>query len=244
MNLRQMTDSLKENAKVTEQLMGAIETILVSVVGRVACWLAPLPSAVLVSKSAGKVFDLAGGWSVVIALVLELVGLVTSNLWLTAKEWNANKRKSDPLANERLALGLMIFYFVVVFLLIMAVELPNVIETGNLAGLTALLFPGLSAVGVIALNERVAHFRRVADVEADKKKRSRSRTESKSGGSRRNVPDRSTYTTPETIERARAILTENPDISGSALGRKLGKSERLGRRLKEDLVISGNGKGA
>ncbi len=245
MNLQQMTDNLKDNAKVTEELMGALEAVLVSIVGRVACWLAPLPSAVLVARSAGEVFDLAGGWSIVIALVLELVGLVTSNLWLTAKEWNQTKRKSDPLANEPLALGLMIFYFVVAFLLILAVELPNVMNGGNLAGLTALLFPGLSAVGVIALNERVAHFRRVSDVEADKKKRSNRQKN-------RYVPEpkavRTAYgkfTSPETIEQARAILTDNPDISGAELGRKLGKSDGLGRKLRKGLLaeISDNGRG-
>jgi hypothetical protein len=108
MNLEQMTDTMKNSATVTEDFMGAAEAVLVSVVGRVACWLTPLPSAVLVSRAAGQVFDLNDRWATVIAAVLELVGLVTSNLWLTAKEWNETKRKSDPEAASLGADGVLL----------------------------------------------------------------------------------------------------------------------------------------
>ena len=49
----------------------------------------------------------------------------------------------------------------------------------------------------------------------------------------------------DTQKRARAILAERPGISGAALGRELGKSDSLGRKLKRDLLpeISGNGTG-
>jgi len=240
MNLQQLADKLKDNAAVTEDLMGAAEAVLVSIIGRLACWLAPLPSAILVSRAAVRVFALDGLWSVVIAAVLELIGLVTSNLWLTAKEWNQTRtRKGDPLANEALALGLMACYFVTAFLLLLAVELPVLISTGNLTGLTALLFPVLSAVGVIALNERVTHYRRVATVEG------------KTTTGRKPKAARKPAQRPETVlaqvadyteigngtkVMARAILAERPGISGSELGRRLGRSERLGRKLKVELL--------
>jgi hypothetical protein len=38
------------------------------------------------------------------------------------------------------------------------------------------------------------------------------------------------------IERARQILAQRSDISGSELGRRLGRSESLGRRLKQQLT--------
>jgi len=44
----------------------------------------------------------------------------------------------------------------------------------------------------------------------------------------------------ETVEQARVILSERPDISGAELGRQLGRSDSLGRRLKKSL----NGQGA
>lgn len=57
-----------------------------------------------------------------------------------------------------------------------------------------------------------------------------------------------TDTTDETRARAYAILAERPDISGAGLGRELGKSESLGRRLKrewtEQQPVSVNGYGA
>ena len=51
--------------------------------------------------------------------------------------------------------------------------------------------------------------------------------------------------TDGTKGRAAAILAEQPEISGSELGRQLGRSPRLGRKLKAELVpeLSGNGKG-
>jgi hypothetical protein len=247
MKLRQWTDTLKDSAAATEDLMGAAEAVLVSIVGRVACWLTPLPSAVLVSRAAGRVFALSGWWSTVIAVVLELVGLVTSNLWLTAREWNANKRKSDPAANERLALVLVVSYFVTAFLLLLAVELPPVIEMGEWTGLTALLFPGLSAVGVIALNERVAHFRRVAEVKANKRQRSGRRS-----GSVQN--DRSEAAKVDALNRANTarkisrqealdalveVFERDPGTPYSQAGRAVGRSKSWVAGAVADLEQAG-----
>jgi hypothetical protein len=106
---------------------------------------------------------MGGLWPWVMAGVIELIGLVTSNLWLTAKEWNRGKNKTDPQANEFLAFGLMLSYFVTTALLLLAFEIPRVIETGNIVGLTALLFPVLSAVGIISLNERILQHRRASE---------------------------------------------------------------------------------
>jgi hypothetical protein len=238
MKLQQWTDTLKDSATTTEDLMGAAEAVLVSIIGRVACWLTPLPSAVLVSRAAGRVFDLGGWWSTVIAIVLELVGLVTSNLWLTAKDWNATKRKSDPFANERLALMLVVSYFTTAFLLLLAVELPVVIQTGTWTGLTALLFPCLSAVGVIALNERVAHFRRVAEVE--KGKRSRSRSGVVQGNGHKGASERPTTVNTTSLDTANlarkvsrqealdalvAVFEQDPKTSYSRAGRAVGRSK-------------------
>jgi hypothetical protein len=47
--------------------------------------------------------------------------------------------------------------------------------------------------------------------------------------------------TQETLDRARAILAERSEITGSELGRVLGKSDRLGRQLKHVLQPNGNG---
>jgi len=153
---------------LVENSMGTVEAILVAVVGRVACWLAPLPSAVLVANAASGLFELAGLWAAVIAGVLELVGLVTSNLWLNALEWNRTKRANDPPANETLARSLMAAYFITTFLLLLAVEVPRMIAEQDIGGLTALLFPVISIVGILALNERMLQWHRKKAVIDDK----------------------------------------------------------------------------
>jgi len=48
--------------------------------------------------------------------------------------------------------------------------------------------------------------------------------------------------TQETVDRAKAILAERPAIEGSELGRMLGRSDSLGRRIKK-VLASPNGSG-
>jgi hypothetical protein len=191
---------------------------------------------VVVSRSAAEIFGLGGPWAWVIAAVIELVGLVTSNLWLTAREWNTTKRKSDPSANQRLALGLMAAYFVTSFLLILAVEIPKFRPDWTIfTGLTALLFPVLAAVSIVAMNERAMHSRRVASVAAEKRRRAADRvakTASKRQGAAMDLPRTAR-------DRAVAILNGNPEISGAALGVRVGMSERWGRDVKAQFRDNG-----
>ena len=55
--------NLKQAAQNIDDTMGAIEAILVSIVGRLASWIAGMPSAVLVAKSVGRIFDLEVSWA-------------------------------------------------------------------------------------------------------------------------------------------------------------------------------------
>lgn len=57
--------------------------------------------------------------------------------------------------------------------------------------------------------------------------------------------ERKTYTeiSEETKTQAVQILAQRPDISGADLGRALGRSESLGRKLKAELIpVNGNGR--
>jgi flagellar biosynthesis GTPase FlhF len=170
-------DKLRALSRTSESTMATLETVLVSIVGRLACWLAPIPSALLVSRASKEIFSLSLVEGLIIAVVIEMVGLVTSNLWLTFKEWNTTKLKSEAGANENLALGLMMGYFVISFLLLLGMELPTVINEGKVQNLIALSFPGLSAIGVISLNQRVTHFHRVNEAEREAEERARRRKE-------------------------------------------------------------------
>lgn len=239
-------DRLHAAAGLVEHLMAAIELVLIAIVGRLATWAAPLPAAYLVGRSAAVTFDLDGNWPWIMAGIIELIGLVTSSLWITAREWNANKRKTDPDANERLAVGLMAVYFITTFALLLSVELPIYLDTGHIEGLTALLFPCLSAVALLALNERAAQSKRQGDYDAQKATGGRQKSGRKAAIlPAKNSGQRADFTGligGKTRDKARTILAERPGISGSELGRLLGKSERTGRNLKTELLppLSGN----
>lgn len=244
--VEEYTQVLRDSEQATESFMAALEAIMVSVIGRVGIWLTPLPSAILVSRAADRIFNL-GGASWLMAGIIELVGLVTANLWLNAQEWNRTKTQKDPEANEGLAFGLLVTYFIATGAMLLAFEIPIIAQTGNLTGLAALLFPCLSAVGIFALNERMLQHRR-GSAKA-KKKTERKRNEAQPGTALRTEQTEQEsvrqygQTSGTTREKAVEIMRTDPDITGAELGRRLNHSGRLGRRLKAE--ISGtNGTGA
>ena len=248
MDMKQLAVRMAGNAKTIDSLMGALEAIALAVVGRVASWVAAVPCAVMTARASAQFFELSWPIAVAVAVALELVGQTTSNLWLNAKEWNGNRRRTDPAANERLAFVLMVGYFAADFLIIAALEVPDFLATRNAQGLTALLFPLLSVVGVMALNERVAQYKREADVAMERQERTEKRKPARKQGTAKAEPQVEGYAqvATSTRERALTILTERPGITGSELGRELGRSERLGRKLKTELLpeVGGNGSGS
>lgn len=235
-----MNDKWIQTAKNAENFMAGLELVLLAVVGRLATWLAPLPSALLVGRALGDIFELAGAWPWVMAGTVELVGLVTSGLWLTAKEWNENKRKTDPAANERLALGALIFYFVVVVAILAVLELPVMLETGNPSGLVALLFPGLSVVAILAMNERAAQTKRQAAIAQEKQERKaarQARRVSKPPVSKTSVKDvsktvKGTQPVRQPSAQAEHVQdVQNADLDALNVQRQAEKAEMLDRML-------------
>ncbi len=120
-----------------------------SCLGRVASWAAPIPSAILGGLAIAELFHLDGwvGW--LMAVVIETGGMTTGNLWLKAREWNRKKYVRESAGSTWLAGGLMACYYVTVSVMLVMTE-----------GWLALAFPALSAVGVIAMNERVVQLER------------------------------------------------------------------------------------
>jgi hypothetical protein len=60
MNMHKWTQTMSGGERAVEAFMAALEAIFVSIIGRVAVWFTPLPSAVLVARSATRVFELGG----------------------------------------------------------------------------------------------------------------------------------------------------------------------------------------
>jgi len=154
-----------------DRKVGELEAIALAVVGRVASWVAPIPVAVMTARAIALIFDLPDLWGGITAAALELVGMTTTALWLDLKEYNRTKRKSDPEAGAGLALGMMVAYFVVDLSIIGVITVKEIQDTGNWSRLIAVLFPVMSAVGVIVLNQRVRHYHRLAQIDVGKAER-------------------------------------------------------------------------
>jgi len=171
--------NLQEAAQRTDAAMGAIEAIIVSVVGRLASWIAGVPSAGLVAKSVGRIFDLTQGWAWAIAVSFELIGLTTTSLWAGFREWNQNtaKRKTDPKAPEKLALAFVIAYLLVDLAMIGILTGTDFYVNHNFEIFVGITYPVMTAVSVLVMNERIKHRKRQADFKQQLEKEAKEKKE-------------------------------------------------------------------
>lgn len=147
-----------------------LEHAAVEAVSRIAPWLAPLPTA-YAAYSAGQTLGWPQWVAVGAALAVETLGLATTATALTLRDYNRSKRKIDPPAPVALALTLVIVYYITALALVLLYE-PPIAGWGRFV---PVLFPFLSLAGVGVLALRADHRRRMAEIEADKRRRKRSR---------------------------------------------------------------------
>jgi hypothetical protein len=118
----------------------------------------------------------------------------------------------------------------------------------NLSRFAPVIFPTLALVGTVNLALRAQHKRRVGAIVQEKIERKRRKSATRKAEPASAQVVHYMAANEDTKSRARAILAERPGISGSELGRQLGRSERLGRKLRAELLpeleltVSGNGK--
>jgi hypothetical protein len=167
---------VRESVLTVDELAGGLEALGLTVAARIAAWVAALPTVALSARTIRLVFALEPGLAWASAVALELVGQSVVNAWLTAREWNASKGKSDAAANAGLLLGFSLVYFAADFLLVGALEVP-VALAGEWVHFTALLFPLMQVVSTVLTAERAAQFRRVAAAQAAKAERAQARAE-------------------------------------------------------------------
>jgi hypothetical protein len=139
------------------------EKQIVKLVAKLAPWLAPFPSAFFVARSAMVHLALPLPVAVVVAAILEFLGLATVHTALWAHDWNAQKRKTDPSAPTALAVALGVVYLVATLGLVVFLEVWPVLATYAPA-----LFPVLAVVGALNLAMIAQQERREAAVEAQK----------------------------------------------------------------------------
>lgn len=143
-----------------------IETTATNFVARLAPWLSPIPTAYLVGRATLIHLLWPLPVAIIAAVIIEGLGLSAINTALELREYNANRRKSDPGAPFILALALACVYFATAITLTVALDtLPT------LARYAPAIFPILSLCGVTVLALRSDHKRRLEAIEADKQAR-------------------------------------------------------------------------
>ena len=143
--------------------MNNLEKNAVRVVSKLSPWLAPFPSAYFVARSALMHLDLPLPVAVVVAAIIETLGLATVHTALWAYDWNARKRKTDPSAPVGLAVTLSAVYVVATLGLVVFLEVWPF-----LAIYAPVLFPALAVVGALNLAMISRQEQREAAVEAER----------------------------------------------------------------------------
>lgn len=250
MTLKTFTDRITRSVATVDDLTGGLEALALAITTRAATWVATIPTVALAARTIETVFVLPPATAIASSVALELVGQSVVNGWLKADEWNRNKRRADPDANERLLLVFSSVYFASDFLLVGALEVPKAL-TGEWVHLTALLFPLMQIVATIVTAERAAQFRREAALEAERAERSAQRSERRAGrtGERSEVEPERLGTEPDSrsasdslaslnaANRSRSearqvaldallnVYRDSPTVSYAEAGRQVGRSK-------------------
>jgi hypothetical protein len=150
--------------------MNNLEKNTIKSVAKLSPWLAPLPSAYFVARSAIVHLALPLPVAVVVAVIIETLGLATVHTALWAYDWNVHKRKTDPTAPVVLAVALGIVYVVSTLGLVVLLEVWPFLATYAPA-----IFPALAVVGALNLAMVSRQEQREADVKAEKAERKAAR---------------------------------------------------------------------
>lgn len=192
-------------------------------VARLAPWLAPVPSAFFVGRAAMRHLDVPWPVAVVMALIIESLGLVAvyTALWLA--EWNGTKRKSDPAAPVVLAVVLSGVYLVV------TIGLTVVLEVWPAWALVApALFPILAVVGAVNLVLMARQERREKAVQVERQERKAARQARRSGRRSGGVQNRA----QKAISMGSSDNGNRPDLVLANAVRLDKKGERMDRLVE------------
>ncbi|MFZ5919312.1 MAG: hypothetical protein ACOYZ7_20460 [Chloroflexota bacterium] len=234
--------------------MHEIEKSTVKLVAKLAPWLAPFPSAFFVARASMAHLELPLFVAVVVAAILETLGLATVHTALWLSDWNAHKRKTDPNAPTLLAVALGVIYLIATMGLTVVLEV-----TPGLATYAPALFPVLAVVGAVNLalisqqeqregTVKLEKAERQAKRQGDRKEtRRRDDTEPTSGASKSAVLTTSLDTARQARKTKRdarldALLTfylDNPDAGPTDAGRHIGVSRQTVYTYLDDLRAAG-----
>ena len=150
------------------------ERSAVKFVARIVPWLAPVPSAYFVARSSMAHLALPWPVALVMALVIEALGLTCAFMASSFADWNHTKRKTDPAAPVAVAFGLGAVYLITTLGLLAGLE-----AWPGLARYMPVVFPFLALVGTIALALIAQQEQREAAVDLGKEMTRQTRQEAK-----------------------------------------------------------------
>jgi hypothetical protein len=243
--------------------MNNLEKNTVKTVAKLSPWLAPLPSAYFVARSAIVHLALPPPVAVIAAAIIETLGLATVHTALWSYDWNTHRRKTDPGAPVVLAVALGMVYVAATLGLVVFLEVWPVLATYAPA-----IFPALAVVGALNLAMVSRQEQREADVKAEKAERKAARQTDRQPTCRTNsvqpldepsriaVLNASLDVARQTRKAKRdarkdALLTfyaSNPDAGPTEVGRAIGVSrqtvytylaelERVGRICRDNGTV-------
>jgi hypothetical protein len=212
--------------------MNTVEKSAVKLIAKISPWLAPLPSAYFVGRSAMVHLDLPLPVAVVVAAIIETLGLSTVHTALWAYDWNAHKRKTDPRAPVPLSIALSAAYFVATLGLVVFLEVWPLLATYAPA-----IFPALAVVGALNLALIAQQEQRETTVRVEKAerraarqvKRQEERQVSNEPKSDRSLDTLLTGRRAKRRERMDALLAlyrDYPQAGPSDAGRSIGVSRQ------------------
>lgn len=142
------------------------EEVLTDLIAGLAPWLTPVPTAYLVGRATIAYLRWPLPIALVAAVIIEALGLAAVNTALTLREYNAQRRKTDPRAPFAVAAALVGVYLAVAVLLTVALDIVP-----DLARWAPAVFPLLSLAGVTVLALRSDQRRRLTAIASDKAER-------------------------------------------------------------------------
>jgi len=249
-----MTTSVKLEALAldVERKAGALESILLSFVGRVASWVGPVPIAVFTASELDDVFGASQLLAIASAASLELIGVNLANRWM--------KFKMAGDEEEPLALRLMWGFYVMDFAITSLIVARRIIDGGSFTYLIAALFPVAAALSIVSLNQSIQAQRRKAEkaesarlrkVEREAKKALQDETLQSNNEVAPEVTAQESQVTDFTPQldelalKVYEVYTANPDFTKTALAEAVGVSRPTVNKRLAQLEAAGkfNGNG-
>jgi hypothetical protein len=234
--------------------VNAVEKNLVKLVAKLAPWLAPFPSAYFVARSGMTHLALPLPVAIVVAAIIETLGLSTVHPALWLADWNASKRKTDPQAPVVVAMALGAVYLVATLGLVVFLEVWP-----GLATYAPALFPALAVVGGVNLALISQQEHREAAVKTEKAERKAVRRARRQANRQPTSPTTSNLTSKaasldDPTAKARqaqssnrharldALLTfylDNPNAGPTEASRAIGVSRQTIYNYLEELQAAG-----